>query len=181
MSLAERYAELCATPSDIYLHLPKMVALVEELNAQHVIELGSRTGVSTVAWLYALESTGGRLTSVDLDARPPIGDWPNWRHIVGDDCDPSVLAQLEPADIIFVDSSHHYNHTRRELNLYRWLVKSGGVICLHDTELPYPEGTAPPQDPSFPVKKAVREFVAENGFEWTNSPECWGFAVVKVG
>jgi predicted O-methyltransferase YrrM len=172
------YAERCETPSDIFEHLPKMVALVEALNAQHVIELGSRTGVSTVAWLYALESTGGRLTSVDLDCGPQIGTWGHWEHIQGDDCSPEVLEQLEPADIVFIDSSHHFGHTCHELAIYRWLVKPGGVICLHDTELRYPEGTAPP-DPSFPVKKAVREFVAENGFDWINYTECYGFAVVR--
>jgi cephalosporin hydroxylase len=181
VTLADLYAEQCATPSDIYEHLPKMAALVKELGAQHVIELGTRTGVSTIAWLYALEQTGGRLTSVDLDARPPIGEYDHWSFIQGDDCDPAVLAQLEPADIVFIDSSHHFAHTVRELAIYRWLVKPGGVICLHDTELAYPEGTAPPRDPSYPVKKAVREFVAEHGFEWINFPECYGFAIVKVG
>lgn len=181
MTLATDYAERCATPSDINEHLPRMVGLVRGLNAQHVIELGTRTGVSTIAWLYALEKTGGRLTSVDLDTRPQIGDYEHWSFIQGDDCDPLVLEQLEPADIVFIDSSHHYGHTLRELAIYRWLVKPGGVICLHDTQLPYPEGTAPPKDPSFPVKKAVREFVAENGFDWVNYPECWGFAIVKVG
>ena len=49
MTLADLYAEQCNTPSDIYLHLPRFVAMVEELDAQHVIELGTRTGVSTIA------------------------------------------------------------------------------------------------------------------------------------
>ena len=183
MSLAEMYAERCATPSDIVNHLPRMVALVEELGAQHVVELGTRTGVSTVAWLHALESTGGRLTSVDLDARPPIGEFDHWTFIQGDDCDPDVVAGIEPADIVFIDSSHHYGHTKRELAIYRWLVKPGGVLCLHDTELPYPEGTAPPKDPSYPVKKAVREFVAEEGIptdDWINFTDCWGFSIVRI-
>ena len=60
MTLAELYAEQCATPSDIYLHLPRFVEMVELLDASHVIELGTRTGVSTIAWLHALERTGGR-------------------------------------------------------------------------------------------------------------------------
>ena len=178
MSLAELYAEQCATPSDIYLHLPRMVALVEATNAQHVIELGTRTGVSTIAWLHALESTGGRLTSVDIDERPPIGEWPHWTFIQGDDCDPEVYAALEPADIVFIDTSHLYEHTARELSLYRWLVRPGGFLALHDTELPIPEG-APPF-PRFPVKAALREFCTQEGFEWSNYPDCWGFAVVKV-
>jgi predicted O-methyltransferase YrrM len=177
VSLAAEYERLCATPSDIYLHLPRMVELVRLLSAEHVIELGTRTGVSTVAWLHALEGTG-RLTSVDLDARPAIGDYEHWSFVQGDDCSPEVLAQLEQADIVFVDSSHLYAHTVRELDAYRWLVKPGGVMCGHDSELAVPEGAGPGQ-PLYPVKKAVREFVAANGLEWMNFPECWGFWIVR--
>jgi hypothetical protein len=58
-SLTEQYQTVCVTPSDIVDHLPRFVAMVEELDAQHVIELGTRTGVSTIAWLYGLAKTGG--------------------------------------------------------------------------------------------------------------------------
>jgi predicted O-methyltransferase YrrM len=156
-----------------------MVDIAEALNAKHVIELGTRTGVSTIAWLYALEQTGGHLTSVDIDERPPIGEFDHWEFIQGDDCDPAVLARLDPADVVFLDTSHRYQDTVRELNTYRWLVKSGGCIVCHDTELPWPEA-AQPGDPTFPVKRAVTEFVKENGFDWVNYPDCWGLAVIKV-
>lgn len=173
------YAEACDTPSDIVNHLPRMVELVHHLDAKHVLELGTRTGVSTKAWLYALQHTGGRLTSVDLDTKPAIGDYDHWTFIQGDDCDPAIIDLLEPADIVFIDTSHHWRHTRQELATYRWMVKPGGVIVCHDTELPVPEG-APQGDPMYPVKKAVVEFVTENGFEWINYPDCWGLAVIKV-
>ena len=163
LTLADRYAELCATPSDIYLHLPRFVTLVELLDARHVIELGSRSGVSTVAWLYALRDNG-HLTTVDLDEAPEIGTWSHWRHIQGNDQDPDVLAHLEPADIIFIDTSHFYLDTVIELNLYRWLVKPGGVMCGHDSELAWPEGASRGDGP-YPVKRAVKEFALENGYQ----------------
>ena len=178
MTLADLYAEQCNTPSDIYLHLPRFVAMVEEMNAQHVIELGTRTGVSTIAWLHALEQTGGRLTSVDIDEQPAIGEWPHWTFIQGDDMDPGIVARLEPADIVFIDTSHLYEHTARELNTYRWLVKPGGLLVLHDTMLERPEG-APPR-PRFPVRTAIEEFIRQEGFEWINYPDCWGLALIKV-
>lgn len=178
MSLAQQYEELCQIPSDIYLHLPRFVELVHLLDAKHVIELGTRTGVSTIAWLHALDKTCGYLTSVDIDEKPPIGDYPHWTFIKGDDCDPGVISGLQPADIVFIDTSHLYEHTVRELNMYRWLVRPGGVLVLHDTMLERPDG-APPL-PRFPVRKAVEEFVAENGLEWHNYPDCWGLAVIKV-
>lgn len=164
LTLADEYARLCATPSDIFRHLPRFVDLVELLDAKHVIELGSRSGVSTVAWLYALERNGGHLTSVDLDEAPEIGVWGHWRHVQGNDQDPEVIASLEPADIVFIDTSHWYPETVRELNLYRWLVNPGGVMCGHDSELAWPEGAAR-SDGSFPVKRAVKEFAVENGYQ----------------
>jgi predicted O-methyltransferase YrrM len=177
--LGAEFERLCAEPSDIYLHLPRFVQLVEGLDAQHVIELGTRTGVSTVAWLYALAKTGGRLTSVDVDGKPPIGDHDHWTFIQGDDMDPAISAGLDMADIVFIDTSHHYTHTLRELHTYRWLVKPGGFIVCHDTELPRPEGM-PPSDPVFPVKRAIEKFISETGFAWFNVPECYGLGVIKV-
>jgi len=178
MTLHEEYERLCAIPSDIYLHLPRFVTMAQDLNAQHVIELGTRTGVSSVAWLYALSLTGGRLTSIDIDARPDIGEHDHWTFIQGDDCDPDIVAGLDPADIVFIDTSHHYEHTVRELHLYRWLVKRGGLIVCHDTMLERPEG-APPL-PRFPVRTAIEEFVSEMGFEWINVPDCWGLGIIRV-
>lgn len=180
-TLAEMYAERCATPSDIYLHLPRFVAMVEDVDASVVVELGTRTGVSTVAWLYALEGRG-LVTSVDLDPAPDIGEWPHWRFVRGDDLDPAVVTRVgSPApDIVFIDTSHHYRQTRRELEVYRWVVKPGGLIVCHDTMLARPEGS-PPGDPPYPVRKAVSEFADECGFQWVNIPECWGLAVVRVG
>lgn len=179
VSLEAEYKRLCQTPSDIYLHLPRFVEMVKACNAQHVIELGTRTGVSTVAWLYALEQTTGRLTSVDLDGKPPIGDHPHWTFIQGDDMDPAISGSLEPCDILFLDTSHHYRHTLQELHTYRWLVKPGGLLVCHDTELPIPE-FAPASDPPYPVKRAIEKFVAETGFEWLNIPECWGLGIIEV-
>jgi predicted O-methyltransferase YrrM len=176
--LVQQYRELCCTPSDIYLHLPRFAEMVESRNARHVIELGTRTGNSTIAWLYALERTDGRLTSVDLDERPPIGRHDRWTYIQGDDTDPKVIEQLSPADIVFIDTSHHYDHTCRELAIYRHLVKPGGLMVLHDTELRHPIDA--PVVPAFPVKRAVAEFCEANGLAWTNYPECFGLAVIEV-
>jgi predicted O-methyltransferase YrrM len=178
--LAKLYAEVASTPSDIYEHLPVFVDLVKRGNVQTVIELGTRTGVSTIAWLFALERTGGRLWSVDMDAKPGIGDYPHWTFIQGDDEDPVVFGQLpKPVDILFLDTSHHYQHTKRELELYRSFVKPGGLIVCHDTELPIPEGH-PHGDPAYPVKRAIEEFVAQYGYRWQNLPNCWGLGIIEV-
>jgi hypothetical protein len=106
--LAALFEKHCAAPSDIQSHLPRFAAMVELLGATHVIELGTRTGVSTIAWLYALEGRG-TLDSVDIDPKPDIGEWPHWTFHQGDDME--MVGQLEPADIVFIDTSHLYEHT----------------------------------------------------------------------
>lgn len=175
MTLTAEYERVCATDSDIRNHLPRFVALCEELDATHVIELGTRSGVSTIAWLHGLEGRG-RLTSVDIDPAPLIGEFDHWTFIQGNDLD--VIDQLEPADIVFIDTSHLYEHTCAELAAYLPLVKPGGRIVCHDTQLRRPEGSPP--RPLFPVRTAIKEFVEREHLQWYEFTDCWGLGVIEI-
>lgn len=177
MSLAAEYERLCRTPSDIWEHLPTLLSLVHKLRAEHVIELGTRTGVSTTALLYALEATGGRLTSIDIDPRPEIPASDHWTFIQGNDLDPVIVRELDEADLIFIDTSHTYEQTLAELNIYQHLIRRPGLIALHDTEVARMRGIP---KPPYPVKTAVEDFCAAEGFNWTNDPRCWGLGVIEV-
>lgn len=175
--LALRFEQARSTPSDIYEHLDTFVALVEELDATTVIELGTRSGVSTVAWLYALEGKGD-LWSVDVDSQPDIGSYPHWTFIQGDDCSAEVYAALPvEVDAVFIDTSHTYDHTYCELSLYRWLVRPGGKILLHDTELAHPEFT---RGKPFPVKRAIEDFCEAEGLAWSNDERCFGLGTIEI-
>lgn len=172
-----RYQQARDTPSDINEHLETFVSLVEKLDAREVVELGTRTGVSTLAWLYALEGRG-HLTSVDIDTQPEIGTYAHWTFLQGDDCSADVFSQMPAeADIVFIDTSHAYEQTCRELNLYRWLVRKGGVIVLHDTELAHPEFVT---GKAFPVRRAIDEFCRAEGFEWENHTNNFGLGIIKI-
>lgn len=179
-SLQLQHAVNCAMTSDIRQHLPMLATMGS--NAKHIIELGARSGMSTTAFLCGLEISGGRLTSVDLDEAPDIGGvHPNWLHIQGDDTDPAVLAQVDECDILFVDTSHHYEHTRWELDNWGRKVRAGGIIVCHDTELERPwDPPCPETDPDFPVASAIDEFCAAHGFKWINVPGCWGLGIIEV-
>jgi predicted O-methyltransferase YrrM len=178
MSLATDYERVCSTPSDIYLHLPRFVDLVQQMGATKVIELGTRSGVSTIAWLYALEGTG-HLWSVDLDGKPPIGDHDHWTFIQGDDTDFCVRALLpSPVDIVFIDTSHLYEHTVVELDTYIEFVRPGGRIVCHDTQLRRPEGSPP--RPVFPVRTAIREFAEARDLIWHEYRDCYGLGIIEV-
>lgn len=172
MDIATEYRRRCEVPSDISMFPPRLVELVEETDAAHVIELGVRGGVSTIAWLYGLSLTGGPLTSIDVSPAPELGFHAHWRFIQGDDLDPDVLARLDQADIVFIDTTHEYAQTLSELLSYRRLVRSGGYIVLHDTELKI-GGIQP-------VKLAAQALCAREGFEWRNHDQFPGLGEIRV-
>ncbi len=177
-----QYRQACATPSDINEHLPLMVDLCKELGAQKVIELGTRGGTSTIGWLYGLKWTGGRCWSVDIAPAPTLLHLHHWSFVQGDDLDPKTLAQLpSDADVVFIDTTHAFEDTLAELNVYLYKVRVGGRIVLHDTELrtPFEFRSRLPQPP-FPVKCAVEQFCEEQDFKWTNYPNNNGLGVIEV-
>lgn len=161
--------------TDVQGHLPRFVELAEESKA--VIELGTRGGASTVAWLYGLEGHG-HLWSVDVEPAPPF-KIDHWTFVRGDDTTCRVLDQLPwDVDVVFIDTSHAYAHTLRELQLYLPRVRSGGRILLHDTELEQPDGVGP--SVPYPVKRAVEVFCAERDLTWTNATHSFGLAEIEV-
>lgn len=177
MTLDDIYRQRCAQPSDIFEHLPVLFCTVIEQNAQAVVELGVRSGNSTAALLAAVERTGGHLWSVDIG----LPQWPTEFYqsehstlIVGDDM--AVAGELpDQIDVLFIDTSHHYEHTLAELRLYG---PRATTILLHDTELEHPY-RAPATDPAFPVKCAVEVWCAEAGRPWRNLTNCYGLGIIE--
>jgi len=179
IDLEAEWARVRTTPSDIVDHLVYMHALAVGMNAQRIIELGVRHGTSTVAWLHALNLTGGHLWSVDINLPPlGLGVGTSWHFIQGDDMDPDIRAQLPTdADIVFIDTDHLYGHTVLELEAYSKHVKPGGVIVLHDTELEWsPFDSA--HTVRYPVRQAIQDWAGERDVEWRSG--CYGLAVIHV-
>jgi predicted O-methyltransferase YrrM len=116
---------------DMAPHIATLTRLAR--GAQVIVELGVRGGVSTWAMLDGLPSTG-TLYSVDIVdcvVPPRVSADPRWTFIVGDDMDPAVQAQLPAAaDLVFIDTSHEYEHTVAEL---AWaLTLTPARIVMHD-------------------------------------------------
>jgi predicted O-methyltransferase YrrM len=104
---------------------------------RNVLELGTRTGESTVVLLAAVRETSGHVTSVDIQACPETRQRVeeeqlagHWTFIQSDDL---LLDWKEPIDHLFIDTSHEHTHTKLELEKYEPLVRQGGAISLHDT------------------------------------------------
>lgn len=129
--------KLMITPTDIHEHLVTLHLLAIELNCKTIVELGTKLGESTIALLEAAKKIGGKVYSIDiapcLQAKSRVrsyglGDY--WTFIQGDDL---KVKWDKPIDLLFIDTSHTYNHTLNELRKYEPHVRNGGVIVMHDT------------------------------------------------
>jgi len=167
--------------SDIVDHMPRLRAEVERYTAPQVVELGVRSGNSTCAFLAGVETVGGHVWSCDVSPPRVPPHWfasPLWTFTQGDDL--LLVEQAPPCDVLFVDTTHAYAQTIGELVAYVPLVRPGGVILCHDTELERPE--LAPNDEPFPVRRAIEAFCdgfGIDGVEWVEG--CNGLAVIRMG
>lgn len=179
-SLEDIYEARCARGSDIHQHLPRL-RREASIPAVRVLELGVRSGNSTSAFLAAADEWGGSVVSVDIvtpTVPPEFWTCGRWAFHKGSDLD--LRPTLDgPWDVLFIDTSHHYQHTLDELRAYANTVVADGCILLHDTELRTPEDV-PATDPEFPVRAAIDLWLSENT-EWDAEfvSGCYGLAVLR--
>jgi len=140
-------------PTDIHEHLQTLHMLTIELNLKNILELGTRTGESTIALLLAAKELGGKMTSVDIDPCEDTKDEVKkldleqyWDFIQGDDLKLNWDKQI---DHLFIDTSHTYDQTISELKKFEPYVRKGGLISLHDTVS------------CLPVLKAINDFISK--------------------
>jgi SAM-dependent methyltransferase len=176
----EEFERRRATWSDVVDHLPRLYSEASRARGSRVIELGVRTGNSTAAFLAAAEAVGGHVWSVDRHW-PSVPEWwsrsTRWTCVVGDDLE---VADRLPSDVdvIFLDTSHEYDVTRRELSAYLPKVRPGGVMLCHDTDVEQPEEVH--GGPAFPVRRAIDEVVAAEHLHCEYVPGCFGLGVIRV-
>jgi predicted O-methyltransferase YrrM len=140
---------------DISEHLPILSMLVTEFQFKHIVELGTRSGNSTLTLLAAAKTSGGRVLSMDIQpcklaqervGSAGLGDSWTFRHI--DDLSVPDSEIPEPIDLLFIDTRHTYNQLTAELKKYTPRLRPGSWIAIHDYV-------------SFPgMTRAVRDFVA---------------------
>ena len=135
------------------------------LKAKTILELGVGEGFSTIALLAAVKETDGMVWSIDKRnwasgitriQNTPFIDAQKWHLIISDDIMYAKRWNLT-VDILYVDTSHQYEHTLNELELYSPYVRKGGAVLLHDTLLTGEWDGAPAR-----VKDAVEAFLLTN-------------------
>lgn len=134
LSLAKRH-------TDINEYLLSLYWASMQMNAKTIVELGA--GQSTYALLVAAIETDGILYSIDVDEeyKAPLRNYPQGKEflkhksliqIAGDDIE-VVETWDKEIDFLLIDTSHLYDHTKRELETWPDFVRPGGIIAMHDT------------------------------------------------
>lgn len=124
------------TQTSINEHLATLQLLATELNCKTIVELGTQLGESTIVLLEAAKKIGANVSSIDVDPClqacsrvRSLGLKDYWTFIQSDDL---KVKWEKPIDLLFIDTSHTYDHTLNELRKFEPYVRKGGVIIMHD-------------------------------------------------
>lgn len=123
--------------SDTWQHMPTLYLLCLLKKPKTILELGCRTGNTALPLLYAAHQYGGHVYSVDIETWPEIKNFlvdvkelsDSWTFIESDDL---KLEWNQPISFLYIDTSHTYEQTLKELQKYEPFLQSGGIITLHD-------------------------------------------------
>ena len=131
MKIHEEYLRRRDIISDINEHMP--VLFDYALKATRIVEFGVASGNSTWALLAGMPL---RMRSYDIKRYDPY-----WREIeeaaleahldFAFILESSIECVIDPCDLLFIDSSHYYEHLTKELSLHAERVEKW--IIFHDT------------------------------------------------
>lgn len=112
--------------------------LTETTNAKHVVEIGTSNGYSGIWFMLALRTTGGKLTTHEIDAGRAALARENFKRagvddmvtLVEGDAHEEVVKIKGPIDIIFLDADKagYIDY----LDKLMPLVRPGGLIIAHN-------------------------------------------------
>lgn len=139
--------DLVALNADTSDCVVPLVSIACAIKAKHILELGVRSGVSTIALLVACRKLEGILVSFDIDpcqeARQKIEqlglvnkEKVNWLFVQEDDRNMLDTVKPRSMDMIFLDTDHDLTHSAVELDLCSKVLKKEGVLLVHDTLAP---------------------------------------------
>lgn len=145
-----KYKEILAYSNihltDICSHLPTMFVFsyMKEKSSQLLLELGIRSGESSYALYSAAKLCNTNIIGVDLDPAcssvyAKYKDPTLKFFAISDISFPSFFYKNNQtnlnADIIFIDTSHLYEHTLQELKVFTPILNKYGMFLFHDTNL----------------------------------------------
>jgi caffeoyl-CoA O-methyltransferase len=139
-------ATLDAATKALYANVPAadgrlLRLLAETVNAKHVVEIGTSTGLSGLWFSMALEKTAGKLTTFEFDASRAATAKKHFKEagvdrlitVIEGDAHQTVTKLKEPIDVVFIDADKEGYVDY--LNKLLPLVRPGGLILAHNTDM----------------------------------------------
>jgi cephalosporin hydroxylase len=134
-----RGVEIQKCPLDLWMYQE----IIHEVRPEVIIETGTAQGGSAYFLADFLQTAlgGGRVISIDIDEEPVRPDHPGVTYVAGSSVDPEVVDRarhlVDPGSVVMVilDSDHHRDHVRSELELYAPLVSPGSYLIVEDTNI----------------------------------------------
>ena len=113
--------------------------LAEAAGAKHIVEIGTSNGYAAIWFCLALRTTGGKLTTFEIDRERAALALENFKRagveelvtLIEGDAHKQVTGLDEPIDIVFIDADK--GGYLDYLNKLLPLVRPGGLILAHDT------------------------------------------------
>jgi caffeoyl-CoA O-methyltransferase len=115
--------------------------LTEAVGAKHVVEIGTSNGYSGICFCLALRTTGGKLTTHDIDEGRASLARENFKRagvdnmvtLVMGDAHETVTRIKEPIDVLFIDADKegYMDYLKKLLPL----VRPGGLILSHNIDM----------------------------------------------
>jgi len=115
--------------------------LTETMNAKNVVEIGTSTGYSAIWFGMALQKTGGKLITFEIDAERAATARANFKRagmadiitLVEGNAHETVRQLKDPIDILFLDADK--DGYIDYLNKLMPLIRPGGLIIGHNINL----------------------------------------------
>jgi predicted O-methyltransferase YrrM len=119
--------------------------LAEAINAKHVVEIGTANGYSGIWFALALQTTGGKLTTFEIDPQSVKRARENFKRagvdhlitVIQGDAHREVGQLTGPIDLVFIDADKE--GYLDYLNQLLPLVRPGGLVVAHNMRVPPPE------------------------------------------
>ena len=135
MSNDQNYAIWNITPEEGKL----LRILTEASDARHVVEIGTSIGYSTIWFCLALQATGGKITTHEIDPYRISVARENFKKagvnhlvtIIAGDAHKTVSRLKESVDILYIDADKtgYLDYLKKILPL----IRQGGLIMAHNT------------------------------------------------
>ncbi|MEK7158176.1 MAG: class I SAM-dependent methyltransferase [Patescibacteria group bacterium] len=129
--------------SDLSDHLENLFVLAMEQRPRLIVELGVRGGESTLVFDHVARICHSKIVSVDLEDCTDITNFSNWTFVQKDDVqfgrefgewcrEHNTDSKI---DLLFLDTSHFFEHTLKEIEAWFPWLSDRGIVCFHDTNM----------------------------------------------